>query len=53
MTSIDTYTGSLNDNITDTNKDFHEVILNTTKAIHEELAQPHVPGRGANNEGSN
>jgi ribosome recycling factor len=36
MTSINMHTGSLNDDITDTKKDFHE-------ALHEELARPHVP----------
>jgi hypothetical protein len=35
--SIDTWTGSLKDDITDTKKDFHETIANTRNYLHEEL----------------
>jgi hypothetical protein len=36
-TSINTWTGSLNGDITDTNNDFHEAIANTRSDLHKEL----------------
>jgi hypothetical protein len=37
MTSIDKWTGSLKDDITDTKEDFHEGIANTRKDVHKML----------------
>jgi hypothetical protein len=36
-TSIDMWTGSLKNNITDTKEDFYEAIVNTRNDLHEEL----------------
>jgi hypothetical protein len=37
LTSIDTWTGGLKDDITDTKKDLHGTIANTRKDLHKVL----------------